>query len=124
MAKAGVDALSAQVAIEMGPRGITSNVIAPGPVARTEGVKRLIEETAISSKEIPRGRFGSLKDMGNAAVYLFSEAGDFVNGSVLTVDGGAWRVRAAEPGRHFKYPETILANLPFSEVMSKQEYKL
>lgn len=124
VAKAGVDALSAQVAIELGPRGITSNVIAPGPIAGTEGVKRLIEETAASSKEIPRGRFGSLKDMGNAAVYLFSEAGDFVNGSVLTVDGGAWRVRAAEPGRHFKYPETILADLPFPEVMSKPEYKL
>lgn len=99
-------------------------MIAPGPVAGTEGVKRLIKEAATSAKEIPRGRFGSLKDMGDAAVYLFSEAGDFVNGSVLTVDGGAWRVRSGEPGRHFKYPETVLTDLPFREVMSKQEYKL
>ena len=124
MAKAGVDALSAQVAIELGPRGITSNVIAAGPIAGTEGVKRLIEESASSAKGIPRGRFGSLKDMGDAAIYLFSEAGDYVNGSVLTVDGGAWRVRASDPGKHLKYPETVLADLPFSEVMSKQEYKL
>ena len=124
VAKAGVDALSAQGAIELGPRGMTSNVIAPGPIAGTEGVKRLIEESTTSAKEIPRGRFGSLKDMGNAAVYLFSEAGDYANGSVVTVDGGAWRVRAADPGKHFKYPKTVLADLPFSEVMLKQDYKL
>ena len=64
-------------------------MIVPGPVIGTEGVKWLIKETTISSKEIPRGRFGSLKDIGNTAVYLFSEAGDFINSSVLTVNGGA-----------------------------------
>lgn len=43
-AKAGVDALSAVIAVEEGPRGVRSNVIAPGPIASTEGVTRLVQE--------------------------------------------------------------------------------
>ena len=43
-AKAGIDALAANVAIEYGPRGLTSNVIAPGPIAGTEGMERLATE--------------------------------------------------------------------------------
>ena len=85
VAKAGVDTLSAQIAIELGPRGITSNVIAPGPIANTEGVRRLIEtgKKHDRSRMIPLGRFGTLKDMGDAVVYLFSEAGNYVTGAVL-----------------------------------------
>lgn len=84
-AKFAVDTLSAQVAIELGPRGITSNVIAPGPISGTEGSRRLIEtgKTWGRSRKIPLGRLGSLKDMGDAVVYLFSDAGSFVNGAIL-----------------------------------------
>lgn len=84
-AKSAVDTLSAQIAIELGPRGITSNVIAPGPISGTEGVRRLIEsgKAADSSRKIPLGRLGTLKDMGDAVVYLFSDAGSFVNGAIL-----------------------------------------
>lgn len=80
-----MDTLSAQIAIELGPRGITSNVIAPGPINGTEGARRLIEtgKVANRSRKIPLGRLGSLKDMGNAVVYLFSDAGSFVNGAIL-----------------------------------------
>ena len=80
-----MDTLSAQVAIELGPRGITSNVIAPGPINGTEGARRLIETGKVSdrSRKIPVGRLGSLKDMGDAVVYLFSDAGSFVNGAIL-----------------------------------------
>ena len=85
IAKAGVDALSAQLAIELGPRGVTSNVIAPGPIADTEGVKRLIESsvTANKLKEIPLGTLGGVEDIANATVFLFSGAGKYVNGHVL-----------------------------------------
>ena len=85
VAKAGVDALSAQLAIELGPRGITSNVIAPGAIADTEGTRRLIasEDAAGAHRKIPLGRLGSLKDIGDATVYLFSEAGGYVNGTIL-----------------------------------------
>lgn len=83
VAKAGVDALSAQVAIELGPRGITSNVIAPGVIQDTEGEKRLYGHVREKvARNVPAGRLGSLKDVNNATVFLFSEAGDYVNGAV------------------------------------------
>jgi peroxisomal 2,4-dienoyl-CoA reductase len=85
VAKAGIDALSAQLAIELGPRGITSNVVAPGPIADTEGVRRLIEEAdgVDIAKKIPLGRLGSVDDIANATIYLCSKAGGYVNGSML-----------------------------------------
>ena len=84
VAKAGIDALSAQLAIELGPRGITSNVIAPGAIRDTEGIRRLFgEESGENERKIPLGRFGCLKDMGDAAVYLFSDAGSYVTASAL-----------------------------------------
>lgn len=85
VAKAGVDALSSQLAIELGPRGVTSNVIAPGPIADTEGVRRLIDNVDIGGKikQIPLGDLGHVEDIANATVYLISGAGKYVNGAVL-----------------------------------------
>ena len=84
-AKAGIDALSASVGIEYGPRGLTSNIIAPGPIAGTEGMERLAtaggQEKA--GKAVPVGRLGTVRDIADATVYLFSEAGGFVNGEIL-----------------------------------------
>lgn len=77
--------MAAQLAIELGPHGVTSNVIAPGPIQGTEGVKRLIRQDRDSDKclRIPLGRLGSLKDTADAAVYLFADTGDYVNGEIL-----------------------------------------
>lgn len=88
MAKAGVDALAVQCAIELGPRGITSNIIAPGPVAGTEGVDRLYKDStgaasARASKAVPSGRLGTVKDIADATVFLFSDAANWVNGATL-----------------------------------------
>ena len=60
-------------------------MIAPGPISGTEGARRLVETGKGSDRrrKIPVGRLGSLKDMGDAVVYLFSDAGSFVNGAVL-----------------------------------------
>ncbi|KAH8815238.1 hypothetical protein F5884DRAFT_170497 [Xylogone sp. PMI_703] len=94
-AKAGVDALSATVALEYGPRGITSNVITPGPIQGTEGMERLADpenrKTGDQFKGIPLGRYGTVKEIADATVYLFSDTGSYVNGDVLVVDGGSWR---------------------------------
>ncbi|SLM38844.1 NAD(P)-binding domain [Lasallia pustulata] len=88
-AKAAVDALSAAAALELGPRGVTSNVIAPGPIAGTEGVLRLAkkEHIAGSEKRIPVGRWGTVRDIADATVWVFSEAAGFVNGAVLVRRG-------------------------------------
>lgn len=84
-AKAGIDALSASVCIEYGPRGLTSNIIAPGPIAGTEGMERLAttSEMGKTAKGVPVGRMGTVRDIADATVYLFSEAGGFVSGDVL-----------------------------------------
>lgn len=84
-AKAAVDALSNSVAIEQGPRGITSNVIAPGPIADTEGMERLAQKEGLEKmmKKVPLGRWGRVKEIADATVYLFSDAANFVNGEIL-----------------------------------------
>jgi peroxisomal 2,4-dienoyl-CoA reductase len=85
VAKAGVDTLSASTAIEFGPRGITSNIIAPGPIAETEGVRRLarVEGLHENISRIPSGRFGSVKEIADATIYLFADTGSYVNGATL-----------------------------------------
>lgn len=85
VAKAGIDALSNTAAIELGPRGVTSNVLAPGPISGTEGMERLakLEHIENSRRSIPLGRWGTVKEIADATVYLFSDAANFVSGQTL-----------------------------------------
>ena len=91
-AKAGVDALTRNLAVEWGAHGIRVNAIAPGPIGDTEGMKRLVPEPIKEKlrKRIPLGRFGLIEDIENAAVFLCSDAASYINGAVLVVDGGHW----------------------------------
>ena len=93
-AKAGIDALTRNLAVEWGRYGIRVNAIAPGPIEDTEGRKRLVSQP-IREKlrgRIPLGRFGRIADIENAAVFLCSEAANFISGAVIVVDGGQWLV--------------------------------
>ena len=91
-AKAGVDALTRNLAVEWGRYGIRVNAIAPGPIGDTEGMKRLVPEPIKEKlkRRIPLGRFGLIEDIENAAVFLCSEAASYINGAVIVVDGGHW----------------------------------
>ncbi len=91
-AKAGVDALTRNLAVEWGRFGIRVNAVAPGPIGDTEGMKRLVPEPIKEKlkQRIPLGRFGLIEDIENAAVFLCSDAASFINGAVLVVDGGHW----------------------------------
>jgi peroxisomal 2,4-dienoyl-CoA reductase len=91
-AKAGVDALTRNLAVEWGQYGIRVNAIAPGPIEDTEGMKRLVPEPVKEKlrRRIPLGRFGRIRDIEQAAVFLCSDAASFINGAVLVVDGGQW----------------------------------
>jgi peroxisomal 2,4-dienoyl-CoA reductase len=91
-AKAGVDALTRNLAVEWGGHGIRTNAIAPGPIEDTEGIKRLLPEPLKEKlrKRIPVGRFGRVADVANCAVFLCSDAASFVNGAVIVIDGGHW----------------------------------
>lgn len=120
-AKAGVDSILASVCLEYGPLGVTSNVIAPGPVAGTEGAARLGSSQVPqqdSEASTPSGRLGSVRDVADATVYLFSDAGTYVNGHILVVDGASWR-RAGDTLRvgldpDMKYPDYLVQGV-FSE---------
>ncbi|KAG0149257.1 hypothetical protein CROQUDRAFT_653828 [Cronartium quercuum f. sp. fusiforme G11] len=110
-AKAGVDALSQAVAVEFGPHGVRSNIIAPGPIADTEGFSRLStpESHDTLTQGIPLQRFGSRDDIGNATVFLFSSAASYITGSVLVVDGGEHHLRATT-SLAANYPRVFLQN--------------
>jgi peroxisomal 2,4-dienoyl-CoA reductase len=91
-AKAGVDALTRNLAVEWGRYGIRVNAIAPGPIEDTEGMSRLVPEPIKErlKKNIPLGRFGRIADIESAAVFLCSDAASFISGNVLVVDGAQW----------------------------------
>lgn len=113
-AKAAIDSLMASVTLEYGPLGITSNVVAPGAIQGTEGMERLASSTADASAAhaaVPSGRWGVVRDVADATVYLFSDAGSHVNGQVLPVDGGAWRRQGSMnvgTDDDMKYPNFLL----------------
>ncbi len=91
-AKAGVDALTRNLAVEWGRHGIRVNAIAPGPIEDTEGMKRLVppEIKEKLRRRVPLGRLGRINDIEHSAVFLCSDAASFINGTVLVVDGGQW----------------------------------
>ncbi|KIY50254.1 NAD(P)-binding protein [Fistulina hepatica ATCC 64428] len=106
-AKAGVDALSAVLAVEEGPHGVRSNVIAPGPIGGTEGMDRLSVRGSDSKQRsmmVPAGRMGDVEDIANAAVFFFSDAASYITGQVLLVDGGWEHLRTMS----LPYPEAVL----------------
>jgi len=88
--KAGVAALTRQLAVEWGARGVCVNAIMPG-VFRTALNGALLDGTARGKEFLlrtPMRRFGRLDELAGAAVFLASESASFVNGEVLVVDGG------------------------------------
>jgi len=89
---------------------MTSNVIAPGPIAGTEGMERLVGDEGRKSSQagVPLGRYGLVKEIADATVYLFSDAGNYVNGEVLIVDGGSWRAPLTGFGVDLSYPNNVL----------------
>lgn len=89
-AKAGVDQLMRSLALEWGPRGIRCNSIVPGPVAGTEGMKRLTESSAGQAwvDSVPLGRFADPEEIGQMAAMMLSPIASFMTGSQLLVDGG------------------------------------
>ena len=124
-AKSAIDSLMASVSLEYGPYGIRSNVIAPGAIEKTEGMLRLASsQTSEDDKKgsVPIGRWGTTRDIADATVYLFSDAGNFVNGETLVVDGGAWHTAGFSGG--FEYPDFLLSGEPVTGVAGGKKSKL
>lgn len=87
--KAAVHHLAKTLAVELGPLGITVNILAPGffPSKMSNGLLEVIGDEMISSN--PRRRLGVKEDIIGATVYLCSPAGNYINGTVLPIDGGS-----------------------------------
>ena len=90
-AKAGINMMIKCLAVEWGPSGLRVNGISPGAIDETEGADRLAPKGPIREAMIGKvasRRFGVKKDIADAAIYLSSDLGSYVNGTILTVDGG------------------------------------
>ncbi|HMK30904.1 MAG TPA: SDR family oxidoreductase [Terriglobales bacterium] len=99
VSKAGVFALTRSLAVEWGRQGIRFNAISPGPV-RTEGAfSRLLprpELEAAAINRVPLKRFGRPEEIADLAAFLVSDGAGYVNGEVVTIDGGEWLQGAGE----------------------------
>ncbi|MGG7567111.1 SDR family oxidoreductase [Rhodovulum sp. DZ06] len=90
-AKAGVDMLTRAYALEWGPEGIRVNAVSPGPIADTEGVRRLMSAERLAQNEqshIPLRRMGVIEDVAELCAFLASDAASWITGTVIPVDGG------------------------------------
>jgi len=99
VAKAGVQALTRSLAVEWGDRGIRMNAIAPGPIPTEGAFSRLLprpELEVAAKKRNPLGRFGTTEEFANLAAFLISDGSGYVNGDVVTMDGGEWLQGASE----------------------------
>ena len=99
VAKAGVQALTRSLAVEWGNRGIRMNAIAPGPIPTEGAFSRLLprpELEQIAKQKNPLGRFGTVEEFANLAAFLVSDGSGYINGEVVTMDGGEWLEGAGE----------------------------
>lgn len=88
--KGAISSLLKAFANEWAPHGITVNGVAPGYIAtdNTTQLREDPERSAAILSRIPANRWGTVEDMAGAYIFLSSPASDYVNGTILTVDGG------------------------------------
>lgn len=105
--KAGVLALTRSLAVEWAKYRIRSNAIAPGPFPTQGAWSRLLPgelaEKFNPASRIPLNRVGDHQELANLAAYLLSDYAGFVNGEVITIDGGEW----LRNGGEFSHLESI-----------------
>jgi NAD(P)-dependent dehydrogenase (short-subunit alcohol dehydrogenase family) len=93
-AKAGVLAMTRSLAVEWAKYGIRTNAIAPGPFPTKGAWDRLLPgdlaEKFDMAKKVPLQRVGNHQELANLAAYLVSDFSAYVNGEVITIDGGEW----------------------------------
>ncbi len=100
VAKAGVLSMTRSLAAEWAKYKIRTNAIAPGPFPTQGAFSRLfpegLKEKIDPLKQIPLKRYGEHQELANLAAYLMSNFSAYVNGEVVTIDGGEWLYNAGE----------------------------
>jgi len=123
-AKAGVLAMTRSLAVEWSKYGIRMNAIAPGPFPTKGAWDRLLpgdlKEKFDISKKVPLKRVGEHQELANLAAYLMSDFSAYINGEVITIDGGEWLQGAGEFNMLEKIPQQLWDQLEMM-IRSKKE---
>ena len=110
-AKAGVLALTRSLAVEWAKYNIRTNAIAPGPFPTKGAWDRLfpkgMQDQLDPARKVPVGRVGEHQELANLAAYLVSDFSAYVNGEVITIDGGEWLKGAGEFNEFDMIPQEI-----------------
>lgn len=110
-AKAGVLAMTRSLAVEWAKYKIRLNAIAPGPFPTEGAWSRLLPGDLVKkfdpAKLVPVGRVGEHQELANLAAYLMSDFSAYVNGEVVTIDGGEWLMGAGEFSHLEKIPQEM-----------------
>ncbi|QQU02772.1 SDR family oxidoreductase [Myroides odoratus] len=111
VAKAGVLAMTRSLAVEWAKYGMRFNAIAPGPFPTKGAWDRLLpgdlKEKFDLTKKIPLRRVGEHQELANLAAYLISDFSSYINGEVITIDGGEWLQGAGEFNMLDQVPEAM-----------------
>ncbi|MEP0369247.1 MAG: SDR family oxidoreductase [Cyclobacteriaceae bacterium] len=110
-AKAGVLAMTRSLGVEWAKYGIRANAIAPGPFPTKGAWDRLLpgglKEKFDPANKVPVGRVGEHQELANLAAYLVSDYSAYVNGEVITIDGGEWLKGAGEFNQLDQVPDEL-----------------
>jgi NAD(P)-dependent dehydrogenase (short-subunit alcohol dehydrogenase family) len=110
-AKAGVLAITRSLAVEWAKYGIRMNAIAPGPFPTKGAWDRLLPgdlaEKFDMAKKVPLKRVGNHQELANLAAYLVSDFSAYINGEVVTIDGGEWLQGAGQFNILEKIPQEM-----------------
>lgn len=123
-AKAGVLAMTRSLAVEWAKYGIRTNAIAPGPFPTKGAWDRLLPGELADqfdlAKKVPLKRVGDHQELANLAAYLVSDFSAYVNGEVITIDGGEWLKGAGQFNQLEAIPDALWDQL---EMMIKAKKK-
>ena len=123
-AKAGVLAMTRSLAVEWAKYNIRTNAIAPGPFM-TEGAWKRLAPPGLNIKKklkdrIPLKRFGDHIELANLATYLISDQSGYINGEVVTIDGGEWLKGAGQFNDLDKLPNALWKTMQTMRKRSKK----
>jgi NAD(P)-dependent dehydrogenase (short-subunit alcohol dehydrogenase family) len=113
--KAGVLALTRSLAVEWAKYKIRSNAIAPGPFPTKGAWSRLLPGDLVKqfdpAERIPLKRVGEHQELANLAAYLMSDYSAYINGEVITIDGGEWLRNGGEFSHLEAIPDEMWDNI-------------